>query len=514
MKYPAIIAMTVSLLLSTLAPSPTTAQPTQPQAIRGWNVTGHGSWGSNWLFADAIRKASGFGSGWTLEQMPGLSRVDTRDGLPLRNGKRSIILHSQHGNPAPTGRYVLTWEGQGTAQVRATGGGGARRVAQQPNRITYEIGAGVDSLMVLLSGNVYDPHLWMPGAEGKMWNPAAIGALQGAAVLRFMDWTETNRAKQTTWDTRPLPHSLYQGTEAGVAWEHCIDLAVAVDAEPWLNIPAKADADYCRQLGKLLSDICPPDMRVRVEFGGNEYWNSAAGFKDNARQFFVKDYTPHPDNNQGQFHPATAYAHRMAWQAAALAETFPRERTTRVVSAHTASSWWAKTTTAELALLGVDWDELACTFYFGSLHDIDAPALGLPAQGEAGKDAFFASVMAAIADGSQYAGAEAHAAIARQHGKQMVFYEGGSHARYYGGDEAIKKWYLAINRDPRMALAVAENSRQVRQRFPSAVQCFFTDAAFYDDGKVGIFGAIDGRNDQWNAPTRNAKWKAFVEATR
>jgi len=135
----------------------------------------------------------------------------------------------------------------------------------------YEIGRGVDSLIVIIDGDVRDPHLWLPGAEGKTWNPTALGALRGASVLRFMDWTETNRAKQTTWDTRPLPHSLYQGTEAGVAWEHCIDLAAAVGAEPWLNIPAKADADYCRQLGKLLTEICPPDMRVRVEFGGNEY---------------------------------------------------------------------------------------------------------------------------------------------------------------------------------------------------------------------------------------------------
>ena len=497
-----------SIVFLAVAPA---ATPAESENVRGWNVTAHGSWGSDWLFADAIRKASGFGSGWTLEEMPGLARVDTREGLPLREGQRSIIVHSQAGNPAPPGQYTLTWEGPGTAQVQAAG---ARRVSSAPNRAVYELGANIDSLQVVVRGDVRDPHLWMPGAEGQKWNPAALGALAGSGVVRFMNWSETNRARQTTWDTRPLHHSLYQGTEAGVAWEHCIELAVAVGAQPWLNIPAKADADYCRQLGTLLSKICPPDMTVRIEFCGNEYWNSAAGFKDNHRLLVELDYTPNPRNNQGQRHPATAYAHRMTQQANALAETFPRTRTVRVVSAFTANPWWAKTTTAELALLGTDWDELACTFYFAGLHEVDAPKLGLPTLGEAGKDVFFETVMRQLTSGSQYRTLHDHADLAAGYGKKMVLYEGGSHARYYGADEAIKKWYVAINRDPRMALAVAENSRQVRQRFPGAVQCFFTDAAFYDDGKVGIFGAIDGRNDQWNDPTRNAKWRAFVEATR
>jgi len=502
-----LVPLMASALLLTANPTPAASEN-----VRGWNVTAHGSWGSDWLFADAIRKASGFGAGWPLDEMPGLARVDTAGGLPLRDGKRSIIVHSQDGNPAPAGRYTLTWTGSGAAEVRAAGG--ARRVSSGDNRAVYELGRGVDSLQVLVDGDVRDPHLWMPDAENQMWNPASLGALKGAAVLRFMDWAETNRAKQTTWDTRPLPRSLYQGTEAGVAWEHCIALAAEVGAEPWLNIPALADADYCRQLGALLSEICPPDMRVRVEFCGNEYWNSAAGFKANAQHLTNLDYTPDPRNNNGQRHPATAYAHGMKRQADALAQTFPRERTVRVVSAFTANPWWAKTTIAELDLLQCDWDELACTFYFAGLHEVDAPKLGLPARGEAGKDVFFSTVMRQLTDGSQFKKAEEHAALAARHGKRLAFYEGGSHARYYGGDEAIKRWYVEINRDPRMAAAVAENSRQIRARFPDAVQCYFSDSAFYDDGKVGIFGAIDGRNDQWNDDVRNAKWKAFVEATR
>ncbi len=517
MKHPVLLPLLGSALLliaagCPAAPPPAAPDSATPENVRGWNLTPNGSWGSNWLFADAIRKASGFGSGWVHDTMPGLARVDTQDIVPLRAGKRSIIVHSHAGNFAPPGQYTLTWIGNGSAQVRASGG--ARRVTSGPNRAVYQVGDRVDSLQVVIDGDVRNPHLWLPGAEGQIWNPAALGALQGAAVLRFMDWTQTNRAKQATWDTRPLPHSLYQGTEAGVAWEHCIDLAKAVGAQPWLNIPALADEAYCQELGRLLSTHCPPDMKVRVEFGGNEYWNTASGFKVNAKRFFDLDYTPNPRNNQGQRHPATAYAHLMARQAAALAQTFPRERTVRVVSAHTASSWWAKTTAAELKLLGCDWDELACTFYFAGLHEVDAPKLGLPAQGEAGKDVFFEKTMQQLTEGSQYKGAQAHAAIAKQHGKRLAFYEGGSHARYYGSDETIKQWYVEINRDPRMAQATALNSQEIRRRFPNAVQCYFSDAAFYDNGKVGIFGAIDGRNDQWDDDTRNGKWKAFVEATQ
>ena len=522
---PLLLWLTAALPVATAAPAqtrspsaddatfPVTVSAPAASPIRGWNLSAVGSWGANWLFADALRKASGFGSGWSDGERPGLSRVDTAEGIPLRDGKRSIIFHHQDGNPAPPGRWTLTWTGDGEARLDPLGSGPVRPFRRAANRHLYDVGEGVTRMQVVIDGDVRDPHLWLPNAEGQTWNPAALDAIRGAGVLRFMDWTQTNRGQQTTWDTRPLPQSLYQGTDVGVAWEHCLDLAVAVGASPWINIPPLADEDYCRQLGRLLNERMPAGTPVRVEIG-NEFWNSAAGFKAFWKyldQGFA--YEPRPGHEDGgRLHPK-AYAHLCARQWNALAETFPRARTVRVLGAQTANPWQAKTAARELELLGTDWDELALTFYFGGLGEVDAPELGLPGQGEAGVDAFFARVNDQIGSGRQYEHAAAHAALADRFGKRLVFYEGGSHARAYTKDRETNDFYLAVNRDPRMAGCVAANSAAIRERFPDAVQCYFTEAAFYDPRTGACFGAIDGRTDQWNDPARNDKWRAFVNAT-
>jgi len=79
-KRTSIIALMASIVFLAVAPA---ATPAESENVRGWNVTAHGSWGSDWLFADAIRKASGFGSGWRANEA---SSCTARRATPRRQG--------------------------------------------------------------------------------------------------------------------------------------------------------------------------------------------------------------------------------------------------------------------------------------------------------------------------------------------------------------------------------------------------------------------------------------------
>ncbi len=117
-------------------------------------------------------------------------------------------------------------------------------------------------------------------------------------VLRFMNWTRTNNSPQTTWALRPMPSDATQTTTTtllnfngtvnsngelkGVSWEYAIELANAVHADMWINIPAQANDNYVQQLASLIKNgdtingvsypPLSPDLNVYIEYS-NETWN-------------------------------------------------------------------------------------------------------------------------------------------------------------------------------------------------------------------------------------------------
>jgi hypothetical protein len=121
----------------------------------------------------------------------------------------------------------------------------------------------------------------------------------GPTVLRFMNWTQTNNSPITTWASRAMPSDATQtekatllnfngttdanGQPKGVSWEYAIELANAVHADMWINIPAQANDNYVQQLASLIKNgdtingvVYPPlspDLNVYIEYS-NETWNA------------------------------------------------------------------------------------------------------------------------------------------------------------------------------------------------------------------------------------------------
>ena len=107
-----------------------------------------------------------------------------------------------------------------------------------------------------------------------VWHPQFLQDLKGYRSLRFMDWGQTNSTTVTSWTQRTSPTSYTWSGAAGVPVEAMFDLATAVGADPWINIPPYVDDDYVHQFAKLAHSKLAPQATMNLEYG-NEMWNYA-----------------------------------------------------------------------------------------------------------------------------------------------------------------------------------------------------------------------------------------------
>ncbi len=469
---------------------------TPPSVDVGFNLTWSHHWGAQQHFANVLKKCGGFGVGRT---------EGTRNVLATESGafpkNTTLIPFASDTLEFPAGEYVLTWDGEGSMTIPQ-----ARAVSIEPNRIVYDIGF-LRSLSVKAAAGVSNPCLCRTGSEGKKWYEPSIAMLRGSKVIRFMDWGCTNTNRVSDWEDRTHPDSLFQGTGRGVCYEDMISLCEETNTHPWINIPTFATVYYIEQLGKLLSKIMPSWMNVHVEFCGNEFWNFAGPFKVNHVAVRDSEYTPSQQNNDGQKHPATAYAHRMTWQTKALTAYLPRERQVRHVSTKTATPWYAQTTLAELDILGVEYDAIACTAYFGGNGECDIKGDGLHKMPyDSGSAKWFED-----AKRNMHGTHPQLKRIAEKHGCGVSIYEGGSHVGGFAdGDAQIAAFMVRLERDPRMAAMTRLAIQKLRDIHGDILYLHFSDAAVYDDKKSGgCFGAVEG----WSSEYETAPiYKAVIDA--
>jgi hypothetical protein len=109
------------------------------------------------------------------------------------------------------------------------------------------------------------------------WKPELLSDLAPYAVLRFMDWNQTNDSNnpQAVWSTRKQKT---QPQNEPVAFEWQIDLCNRAKKDYWLNVPHESTPDVWQKLAQLVHDQLDLSLRVYVEWS-NEVWNS--GFPQN-----------------------------------------------------------------------------------------------------------------------------------------------------------------------------------------------------------------------------------------
>jgi hypothetical protein len=107
--------------------------------------------------------------------------------------------------------------------------------------------------------------------QGERFNPLWLDKLVPFSTLRFMDWMKTNRGEQSTWDRRPKPEDLTWAYK-GVPVEVMVALANRLQADPWFNLPHRADDAYARQLAEVVRAQLDPKLVAYFEYS-NEVWN-------------------------------------------------------------------------------------------------------------------------------------------------------------------------------------------------------------------------------------------------
>ena len=181
----------------------------------------------------------------------------------------------------PGGQYVVLYDGQGTLSYSFD----AKLVSSSPSRDVINVSPSASGILVKITstdpqhtGN-YVRNIRVVQAQyestldaGQVFNPVFLANLQNFRALRFMDWLRTNNSTLSSWSNRPLSTDAFWGTSSGVPLEVCIELANAVSADAWLNIPAVATDDYVTQMAKLVQNELGPTQKAYVEFS-NEVWN-------------------------------------------------------------------------------------------------------------------------------------------------------------------------------------------------------------------------------------------------
>ena len=440
------------LALLTLSATHLSAAPNDTSAL-GINLAGVTYWSSEIVFVDLFRHSQtfksqapgkGYGQGGPLDlTQTGWVRSLRHDG----QFADSIIL-SQPKLGYPAGIYACLYEGQGKIEFAY----GTKVVSEKAGRILVEVKQEQNLLTLRITEtNPSDPirniRMILPGFEGtyqdQPFHPDFLQRWEKFKVLRFMDWQCTNNSEQVNWSDRPTPAMQTQGSEAGVALEHLVQLANTLDAYPWFCMPHQATDDYVRRCAEMVKARLKPNLRAYVEYS-NECWNGIFG---QAR--YCRDKGKALGLSDNDFQAQLRYYSKRSAEIFTIWESVlgGTDRLVRVLAAQSANPWTSEQV-MDFEHACKHADVLAVAPYFGN-------ALGDPkTQNEVARmsvDQVLDKCAEYIRENNKTIAEQARAAQKR--GLRLVAYEAGQHLVGYGGAEnnqQLEDLFHAANRHPRM----------------------------------------------------------------
>ena len=421
----------------------------------------------------------------------------------------------------PAGKYVVLYAGQGTIDY----GFDAKVVSRSAGRdvfvVTNPSSAGIDLRITATDPNHtgnYLRNIQVVNAEnetaakaGQIFNPTFLSAIARFRALRFKDWLAMDTMAPTaltSWSDRPLPTYAFWDMPNGVPIEITVDLANAVSADPWLNVPVGADDNYITQMATLVHSMLGPTQKAYIELS-NEVWN-AVYQQYNYALTQGKALWP----TAGQDWNANWYGMRTA-QMCDLWKSAWGSDASRVVCVMGAQA------------AGTVIDRLQCTYWSGGpcyKHGIGAVAIapyfgfavpsGWTSQADGGLNLLFQSLTtqndASIAAGGELAQASrweaSYIKALAPYKLPLIAYEGGQ-SYCCGATAAQNSVYIAANRDPRMGAAYTTYLQQWKANGGQLM-------ALYNDisapGPFGSWGALESLM-QTTSPLTAAppKWQAI-----
>ncbi|WP_420569056.1 calcium-binding protein [Thalassovita sp.] len=454
--------------------------PGVPNPSLAMGLSGVHDWGTQYPFLDVMKTARpwlghvpGQWGGFEAERLEQELYLD-ENGWPMEIPEGVEKLESYLLTDLPTdaqyftGRYRLTYDGQGTLRV----GGRARNLRYRPGEIEFSFEPGEGPVVIsLLKTNpndhirnisvVHQDHVALHDM-GVVFNPLWTEQIRDLRVLRFMDWGRINGSPQVAWQDRPQLDD-YTYVRRGVPVELMVKLSNQLAIDPWFNVPHMADDSYVEAFATLVRDQLDPRRRVYVEYS-NEVWNFLFPQAKYAAEQASAAWATEENGAWMQWAGMRAAQVMGIWS-----DVFDDPaRLTRVMGVHTAwpgleeAFMQAPLAVADGHRSPVDsFDAYAVAGYFGleaGMEDMPERILRWHGQGIAtSKLTQFlrnGPLKKLTTELLPY-----HAKIARQHGLQLVMYEGGTHvvARDdWVNDEALTRIFTAYNYSPQIGTLYQE----------------------------------------------------------
>ena len=519
---------------------PNTANATSPLGI---NITALDYWATEWPLLDVMKRSSDWlpqCQSWGAEACQPLAPARAWDtleqdkiDLDTHGWVRSLppagdtttdfrfvstLIFFGAGGQYPAGQYIVRYEGEGTLEydfdaVKNTAlSGPGRDVIEVTNPSNdgillrlkatdpHQTGNYIRNIRVIMPGFfcANDPFAYCPDeaacsaeeeclsfeqvAESLIFHPVFLRELRHYKVIRFMEFLRTNTSELVHWHDRPQLADARWSSKNGVPLEVVFALTERVNADAWVNMPARANDDYITQFAHLAKLRLGPSQRVYVEYG-NEIWNTALPGGQWVEEQAVAEW---PDVSGGP----SAYTRRINWFGKRSAQVCAmwkqvwgaeKDRVVCVMGGFNANDWvntQALTCPVWVAAGGQpcaeQMDALAIAPYFGGYLGNPIHAAQLQTwfqEPDGGLDKLFTelSIGGLLYDpthepewerapeqgalASVAGQIERNAQVAAAHGVDLIAYEGGPHVVGIGGMEnnaALTALFIQANRDARM----------------------------------------------------------------
>ena len=234
-----------------------------------------------------------------------------KDGWPKRlNGGQAgtRFLYKLPKGTVPEGLYTVLYDGEGIL----TYSDDAKLVNREPGKDIISIKAGKDNefrvkliiknsnpdnylrnIRVLLPGGIcsnnpfkrVNNEKYCRGSrylafekyhESLIFNPDYLNYMKDFKVIRFMNMSGITRNPLSSWDKRPkVNNATWAGKQGvrGAPIEIMVALANKLNADPWFNMPHKADNNFIRHYAQYVRDNLKPGLKAYIEYT-NEAWNT------------------------------------------------------------------------------------------------------------------------------------------------------------------------------------------------------------------------------------------------
>lgn len=439
---------------------------------------------------------------------------------PNYNAVGTLFFFGDLNGHYPSGRYVVTYEGQGDISYHFAA---TKNLAlSAPGRDVLDVNAANGGWMMridaITAGNhPRNIHVWMPGFDegngpAQRFHPDFLALIAHNRVLRFMDWMGTNGSSAEHFVDRPQVDDV-RWTEGQMPIEVMVDLANRVNADPWFNMPHRATDDYMTQFASLVKSLLRADRLVYVEYS-NEVWNGQF-----SQGNYIEDQGTATFGAQG-----SGFDRRLNWHGLRTAQmcdlwkaTWGTEadRVVCVLGAQAANAY-TQTQAADCPMwttgrpcTGHGLAAVAIAPYFGGY--IGGPEYQSVVQGWTLDDLFSELTSGGQLSGGPSGGAIAetagwiasHRSAANTRSLSLIAYEGGQHLVGIFGVEnnnAITDLLTSANRDPRMGQAYAAYLSQWKAQ---GGELFVNFTASGDYSKWGSWGAVEFL-DQPSTPKQQA----------